>query len=194
VTETYDTEEKLIEHLKGEFYGNDKTQIGSAFHYIIETGCEKQSEITKAFKVTFNHNHFQTALSHRSSISPFVPEIRHQKLFDTGKYKLLISGATDVLQGITLRDNKCKFSTPKYEDYYNSYQWRIYLSIFGLNRFIFDVFEFIGYKEGLDVSGCELKQHEPMECVRYKKMESDILTLINDFMEWIEFRNLQKYI
>ena len=36
VTETYDTEEKLIEHIKGEFKGNCKTEIGSAFHYLIE--------------------------------------------------------------------------------------------------------------------------------------------------------------
>lgn len=196
VTETYDTEEKLIEHIKGEFKGNCKTEIGSAFHYLIETGCEKQSEITKQFKVTFNHNHFQIALSHRSYILPFVPEIRKNKVFDTGKYKVEISGCTDVLQGNTLRDTKCKFSAPTYMDYYNSFQWRIYLSIFGLDRFLYDIFEFIGYKDEIvkDVSNLILKQHEPFECIRYEKMESEIITLINDFMEWVEFRNLQQYL
>jgi len=192
VTETYDTEEKLIEHIKGEFKGNCKTEIGSAFHYLIETN----GEYLQSSGVNFSENQILIALNHQALISPFVPEIRKNKVFDTGKYKVEISGCTDVLQGNTLRDTKCKFSAPTYMDYYNSFQWRIYLSIFGLDRFLYDIFEFVGYKDEMvkDVSSLELKQHEPFECVRYEKMESEIITLINNFMDWIEFRNLQQYI
>ena len=200
VTETYDTEEKLIEHIKGEFKGNCKTEIGSAFHYLIETygngNLVFQSTILEKFGVNFKVEHFQIALDHAKNIFPFVPEIRKSKVFDTGKYKVEISGCTDVLQGNTLRDTKCKFSAPTYMDYYNSFQWRIYLSIFGLDRFLYDIFEFIGYKDEMikDVSGLQLKQHDPFECIRYENMERDIITLINDFMDWIYFRNLQSWI
>ena len=192
VTETYDTEEKLIEHIKGEFKGNSKTEIGSAFHYLIETN----GEYLQSSGVNFSENQILIALNHQVLISPFVPEIRKNKIFYTGKYKVEISGCTDVLQGNTLRDTKCKFSAPTYMDYYNSFQWRIYLSIFGLDRFLYDIFEFVGYKDEMvkDVSSLVLKQHEPFECVRYEKMESEIITLINDFMDWIYFRNLQQYI
>jgi len=198
VTETYDTEEKLIEHIKGEFKGNCKTEIGSAFHFLIEHKEMDTNDITDFLKfgVIFNTIHFDTAYKHAENISPFVPEIRKSKVFNTGKYKVEISGCTDVLQGNTLRDTKCKFSAPTYMDYYNSFQWRIYLSIFGLDRFLYDIFEFIGYKDEMvkDVSSLVLKQHDPFECIRYEKMESEILTLINDFMDWIYFRNLQSFI
>ena len=197
VTETYDTEEKLIEHIKGEFKGNCKTEIGSAFHQIIEEKAySARNGLTYPTLVKFSDNQILIALTHAKNISPFVPEIRKNKVFDTGKYKVEISGCTDVLQGNTLRDTKCKFSAPTYMDYYNSFQWRIYLSIFGLDRFLYDIFEFIGYKDEMvkDVSSLTLKQHEPFECARYEKMESEIIILINDFMEWIEFRNLQQYI
>ena len=36
VTDTFDTEEALIAKIKGEFHGNFKTQIGTAFHYLVE--------------------------------------------------------------------------------------------------------------------------------------------------------------
>lgn len=198
VTETYDTEEKLIEHIKGEFKGNCKTEIGSAFHWLIEHRVITANDIPSftKFGVYFSPTHQDMAYNHSVNISPFVPEIRKNKVFDTGKYKVEISGCTDVLQGNTLRDTKCKFSAPTYMDYYNSFQWRIYLSIFGLDRFLYDIFEFIGYKDEMvkDVSSLTLKQHEPFECIRYEKMEAEIITLINDFMEWVEFRNLQQYL
>lgn len=196
VTETYDTEEKLIEHIKGEFKGNCKTEIGSAFHFIIEEKNAFRNDIFDKYGVYFNYDQIAVGVRHALSIEPFVPEIRKNKVFDTGKYKVEISGCTDVLQGNTLRDTKCKFSAPTYMDYYNSFQWRIYLSIFGLDRFLYDIFEFVGYKDEMvkDVSSLVLKQHEPFECVRYEKMESEIITLINDFMDWIYFRNLQQYI
>jgi hypothetical protein len=195
VTETYDNEQSMIEKLSGEFKGNNKTEIGSAFHYLIEHPNMTIEQINefRTFNAIFSEKQQQLAYSHNSNIQPFIPEVRQSKTFNTKYGEISITGAMDVLQGNTIRDTKCKFRSPEYLEYYNSYQWRIYLSIFGLNRFLYDIFEFIGYDEkmGKDVSGIELKQHEPFECLRYENMETDIEIILNDFMEWIEFRDLK---
>lgn len=194
VTETYDNEQSMIEKLSGEFQGNNKTEIGSAFHLIIEmNGIENAIELFSKTGVKFNVDQFEMAVNHSCNIQPFIPEVRQSKIFNTKYGEISITGCADVLQGNTIRDTKCKFRAPEYLEYYDSYQWRIYLSIFGLNRFLYDIFEFIGYddKLGKDVSKLELKQHEPFECLRYENMEIDIEILLNDFMEWVEFRNLK---
>jgi hypothetical protein len=195
VTETYDNEQLMIEKLSGEFIGNNKTEIGSAFHFLIEhtlMTVENVKEFQK-FGVAFSEKQQEQAYLHSYNLQPFIPEVRQSKVFQIKYGEISITGAMDVLQGNTIRDTKCKFRSPEYLEYYNSFQWRIYLSIFELNRFLYDIFEFIGYddKMGKDVSSIELKQHEPFECLRYENMETDIIILLNDFMEWIEFRNLK---
>jgi hypothetical protein len=189
VTETYDTEQSVIDSLSGAFKGNNKTEIGSAFHLIIE---KFNTNFCFINGVLFSNDHVQKAINHAENISPFIAEVRQSKTFYTKFGEISITGCTDVLQGNQLRDTKTKFSSPSYLEYFNSFQWRIYLSIFGLDKFYYDIFEFVGYNDGLgkDVSALELKQHEPYECARYENMETDINILINDFLEWIEFRNL----
>lgn len=196
VTETYDNEQSMIEKLSGGFTGNNKTEIGTAFHAIIENfGTVKQEteqSIFEKYGVKFSNEQGSIAQDHSSNLKPFIPEVFHSKIFDTNYGQIEITAHTDVLQGNTLRDTKTKFRSPEYLEYYNSFQWRIYLSIFGLDRFIYDIFEFIGYKDEMlkDVSKLTLKQHDPFECLRYENMETDIIILLNDFMEWIEFRKL----
>ena len=194
VTETFDTEEALIAKIKGEFHGNFKTQIGTAFHYLIEHHFMSTIQYDEFVKmgVEFSAKQKEIAFAHSFNISPFIPEVRHEKVYKVGKYTLSVTGCTDVLQGNTLRDTKCKFSPPSLTDYYDSYQWRLYLSIFGLNRFIYDIFEFVGYKDEMcrNVSNLALNQQAPFECISYENMETDINTLILDFCEWLSFRNL----
>lgn len=194
VTETFDTEEMLISKLKGEFQGNCKTQIGTAFHYLIENSKMNTSQYDEFLKmaVDFSVEQKTIAYNHSLSLQPFIPEVRLNKVYRTSGYILSVTGCTDVLQGITLRDTKCKFSPPVLTEYYNSYQWRLYLSIFGLNRFVYDIFEFIGYKDEIckNVSSLTIKQHEPFECISYENMETDINALVLEFCEWLSFRNL----
>lgn len=194
VTDTFDTEEALIAKIKGEFHGNFKTQIGTAFHYLIEHHFMSTIQYDEFLKmgVDFSTEQKQIAYNHSFNLVPFIPEVRHEKVYKVGKYTLSVTGCTDVLQGNTLRDTKCKFSPPSLTDYYDSYQWRLYLSIFGLNRFIYDIFEFVGYKDemGRNVSNLALKQQAPFECISYENMETDINTLILEFCEWLSFRNL----
>jgi hypothetical protein len=193
-SENYDTEAQLIESLSGKFEGNDKTNIGSAFHYCIENyNYEITPEpIIKLFGVTLNQNQINQAINHAAKLGTFTPEIRLPKTFKTKYGDLSVTGQTDVLQGLILRDTKVTFKPRTFEYYFNSAQWKIYLSIFGLDKFYYDVFEVQGYDEimGRDISNCTIKQYEPIECLRYEQMEKDIETLIYNFCEWVEYRCL----
>ena len=47
---------------------------------------------------------------------------------------------------------------------------------------------------GMDVSKLELKQLDPIPCLRYANMERDLRILLDDFMDWIDYRNLYELI
>lgn len=179
-------ETDLIASITGQFQGNNKTRIGSAFHSIIETG----ENIDKG--VIFNDSQIEIARQHAANISPFFSEIRSNK-----KYldKIIISGCTDVIQGCVIRDTKVKFRALSEIEYFNSYQWRFYLDIFELNRFIYDVFEIVGYSDemGLNVSKLEMRQNDPFEFDAYEGMQKDLEAIIIEFLNWVEFRHLEKY-
>jgi len=145
---SYDSEQSVIDTITGTFTGNCKTWIGTAFHSIIENGKDlNMYHADISANVKFNEKQIEQAISHSLSLRPFIAEIRQSKEFDTHFGTVKISGAIDVLQGNQIRDTKTKFTPPAYLDYYDSYQWRIYLSIFGLDRFYYDIFEFTGYKD-----------------------------------------------
>jgi len=191
---SFDTEQSVIDTLTGTFIGNNKTIIGSAFHSIIEHSEDiRMLKSDMSGHVEFNEEQIKIAVLHSLKLQPFIPEIRQNKDYETNYGIVTMSGAIDVLQGNQIRDTKVKFSSPLYLDYYDSFQWRIYLSIFGLDRFYYDIFELIGYKDEMmvDVSKCEIKQHEPYECLRYKNLETDIIELLNEFLEWVKFRNIK---
>lgn len=188
---SFDTEENLIKLLKGEFKGNNKMFIGSAIHSLIDNYPN-----IKQGKVKLSDTQIIKIHEHCNKLGVFYSEIPANKVFYTNKNELKITGRIDVLQGITIRDTKCKFSSPSYSGYYDSYQWRVYLSIFELDRFIYDIFEIENYNDAMEIniSDCNLTIHEPYECLKYDKMEYDINSLIDEFMEWINFRKLENLI
>ena len=193
VSESWDTEQSVVDAISGRFTGNELTQIGTAFHKIVEDASYNLTQtkelIFSQFGVTFNDAQVQMAIDHALEQMPFIPEIRMYKRYSTMFGDLMVTGCTDVLQGTTLRDTKTKFSQAEYCHYFDSYQWRLYLDIFNLDRFVYDVFVFSGH-DGMDVSNYSVKKCDPFECLRYEAMQDDINKLINDFVAWIDFRAL----
>lgn len=211
----FETEQNVIDTITKEFQGNEYTRIGTAFHRIVEEGtpvCEKVSAGTRrflfygkeaeepvpagrafdvdGFKVSLDVPQCKVALNYRDMYPDAWHEIRLYK--DYGR--ALVTGCADVVDGIEIRDIKTKYSEPNDADYINSVQWRYYLDLFNMNVFHFDLFVFEGYnkdKHGYDVRGLHLRKHEPaITCYRYEGMEEDNIRLLNDFMDWVEYRGL----
>jgi hypothetical protein len=210
----YDTEESFLNSLTGGFKGNDKTVTGTAFHRIIEEGekaytvethrgqTETAPDTVRASvniegkTVVFNRQQLDTALAYKRQLRGALHEIPAKKVFPTRYGDITVYGTTDVLHGTYLRDIKTRFSACKQQDYIDSYQWRIYLSLFDAVGFMYDIFEFRSYKPemGTDVTGCPVVAHEPVMCLPYASMESDLTTLFNEFIEYVRFRGLEEYI
>jgi hypothetical protein len=201
----YETEESLMETLSGVFKGNEYTRIGTAFHKIVECGDISEKHIVKGetvsivkiddFSVTFNKHQVQTALDYKAEINGCFHEIRAYKDYTINGQIFNISGCTDVLLGRQLRDIKTKYSYIKsISDYTDSIQSKLYMDIFDIPEFYFDVFEFVGYdkaKHGYDVSTLQIKRHEPIHCIAYEGMTKDIELLLSQFLDFIKFRKIE---
>ena len=198
-TSPYDTEESLLETLSGAFKGNEYTAIGTAFHSVVENGVaglQSQNGIydieAEGRVVRLNKNHVEIAGAYRAGLKGASFEVKIGKDYDTPFFPIHVSGRTDIIHGLEVRDTKTKYSTPKMQDYCDSYQWRYYLDILQADTFYFDVFYFEKYKKeehGTDVSSLILTPYEPIECIRYAQLEYDTQQLVSDFCEYITFRN-----
>lgn len=213
------TEQSVIDSITGVFEGNSYTKIGTAFHKIVEEGtpqCEKVDAGERTFfyygkeqkepipcgrafdiegnKVILDVPQCKVALSYRNEHPDAFHEIRLYKDFGDA----VITGCADMIDGIEIRDIKTKYSIPSDADYINSCQWKFYLQLFNADVFHFDLFVFEGYdkdKHGYDVRGLPLRRHNPpITCYRYGGMEKGNERLLHQFLEWVEFRGLTKYL
>lgn len=195
-----ETEQSLMDVLTGDFTGNEYSRIGTAFHKIVECG-----DIREDYRIVmidnkaiyFNQSQISTALIYKESIKGCFHEVRTNKIYSVNGIDLNISGCADVILGNQIRDIKTKYSYMKsITDYTDSIQWKLYCDIFELPEFYFDVFEFKGYNKelhGYDVSGLTLFKHEPIHCIEYSSMQSDINYLLTEFMNFVKFRKIEKY-
>lgn len=192
----FDTEQSVIDTLSGEFKGNEYTWIGTAFHKIVEEGekaWENGMVRTGGGDVKMNESQKNVAMAYRNSMPEAFHETRLNKVFQTRFGEVDISGCADIIHGNVIHDIKTKYSSPNQQEYIDSCQWRFYLEIFDANQFVFDLFHFMNYKKevnGFDVSGLQLKVIEPIPCLRYEKMETDNRILLEDFMDWINTKQL----
>lgn len=212
VVPTYDTEEELIKALKGEFEGNDKTRFGSAFHAIVEhpellddLGSPTIVQVD-GLKVCVPYNVAKVAHDHARNHPQMICEVPITKVYQTEKYTVQVYGKTDGIEGVAMRDCKTKYRGVSATEYMDSYQWRYYLDMMGLDVFYYDVFE-IRYFDGLkqdeygvyhpvittgrdkQLRPLGIIQHEPITCTSYMNMHRDCVNLIDEFMQYIETRN-----
>lgn len=193
---SYDTEQSVIDTICGEFKGNSLTRIGTAFHTIVEKGLPYLGKPLSidGHDVYLSKEQWYTALEYRDEHPGAFHEIRLYKDYGPA----IVTGCADMIDGLEIRDIKTKYSTPSDSDYINSCQWRYYLELFGADVFHFDLFVFNGYnkdKHGYDVQELELTRHmPPITCYRYDGMEEDNQKLLNEFLVWLEYRDLLEYL
>ena len=212
------TEQDVIDSITHEFSGNEYTQIGTAFHGIVENGdngmavpqgdrCyryynevkieavpEGKAYAVDGAEVVFDASQVKVALDYRAQFADAFHEQREFKDYGDA----IVTGCADLIHGATIRDIKTKYSPVNDSDYTDSCQWRFYMELFGVETFYFDLFIFEGYKKerhGVDVRGLELKRYEPaIECLHYPRLEEDCRRLLDEFLEWANFRGLTQFL
>lgn len=201
----FDTEDALIESIKGLFRGNDKTMTGGAYHKLLEglfdviSSKHLSGKYYCADEFWFSEKQAAPALQYRLDHPRMISEVPLQKVYDLGKYRVKLSGRADGVEGILLRDGKTKFRSINFQEYMDSYQWRYYLDMFNLNHFFYDVFEVKRFKElpvgkPYILTDVEFLEPETLHCERYAGMEQDCQRLLKEFMDYIDTRNFYNFL
>lgn len=199
----YDTEADLIASIKGEFKGNDKTHIGGACHKVIE-GDFSRSWINKencflADDIAFTGLQALPFLAFKKAHPVMVHEVSLGKVYQLRDQQIYVSGRTDGLEGRIIRDTKCQFKVPDFQAFADSFQWRLYLDIWDLSSFAYDVFEVKGFDAVVGeapflLPGVEFIGHEPMFLYGYRAMQDECTNLVQQFMDYIRLKDFYSYL
>lgn len=192
-TTEYDTEQALLDTIMGKFVPNDKVKFGSAIHKIIERfNREAYNGEMYVDDFILSSEQYRPALEYRKQHPLMIHEVPISKVYQTRDLQLLVTGRADGIEGVEIRDIKAKFSLPLWSEYYVSYQWRFYLSMFGLDTFWYDIFEVRDFPPAIingRAIGAYVLEPESFQCLRYDALEDDVLTLCNDFAEFMIRKN-----
>lgn len=124
----------LLRRLRGEEPPGQNMLAGRAFHALLENANEKD----EWFAAERDGFRFDFAIEQEIAL-PQVRELKAEHVFQTPFGPVTLVGKVDGLCGLTVRDYKLteRFDAERYAD---SYQWRSYLTMFGAQRFEYDVF------------------------------------------------------
>ena len=160
---------------------------GSAFHELLEN--PEKYKIDDAYIVNdklFYHENIKQAFNY--SYPVFPKEIRSNFKLTINNDIIIISGIADQLIGTYTIENKTRWSNYTLSDYFDAYQWRIYLKMFNSPVVIYQIF-----RMELQNDTAILKDVNCLKFMAYKNMENDIYKIISEFTEWINLKNLQTY-
>lgn len=195
---SFDTEESLLESIRGIFKGNDKTKVGGAFHKLIEGDYKKVKGRVEADDVSFTTLQAKVAFEYKKRHPLMVHEISIRKTYNTNFFPIQVSGRVDGSEGLNVRDAKTKYRAVDLQEYIDSSQWKFYLDMLEADIFYYDLFEVQGFgfvqKPGSSLfmlnKDMDIIAHEPLQCIRYDLMVPDIMKILNDFMDYLHNRNI----
>ena len=110
---------------------------------------------------------------------PATREIKGEKHYLINNFEVTLVGKVDAVHGLRVDDHKY---TSKYdvERFLNSYQWRIYLDMFGAEEFRWNVFE----GREIEPKHHVIKHLHPLTMYRYPGLEDDVRREIGAFVEF----------
>jgi len=199
----FDTEESLLESIKGLFTGNDKTKFGNAYHKVLEgeasPGRGGAYVTTEDGIFVFSPAVSGPAVQFKIDHPLMIHEIPLRKIYRTSYFNIQVSSRVDGVEGAAVWDHKCKFRNPDWQEYIDSVQWKYYLDILELKTFYYNIFEIKGFdqlpaKQPYLIKDVEVIHHEPLLCEAYQDMQEDMMCLLNRFLEYIHEKDLLKYL
>ena len=168
------TLDDFIERLKQTTEPTEPMKIGTAFHTILENN-EGVLDTVEQDGFTF-----QFDVEGDLTIPP-IQEIKAEKVYDT----VTVVGKVDAISGLIIDDHKTTGQF-KPESYMDSYQWRIYLDIFGASKFRYNVFERRENPQGIQV----IRSLNVLPLDRYPDLEEDVQIMIAEYAMFAEVHNV----
>lgn len=165
-TEDWMTYDKLMAQLRGGEEPSAVRDAGTALHSFLETAVpplEVENVESEGFRFTF-------ACDLSVPLRTFR-ELRGSRVYDVGGVELEVRAKVDGLEGAEIDDHKLTGSTFDAENYFESYQWRLYLSIFRVDVLHFNVFT---AKEGKTDHDWTIREFNRFTMTRYPELEDDV--------------------
>lgn len=163
----------LLAQLRRETPPTEAMTVGTALHAALEI-CQPGSH----GELSANGYTFEF----RADCEIDLPEIRECKA--TQDYQIdgclvTLVGKVDAIHGLRVDDHKF---TSRYdaERFLNSYQWRVYLDIFGADEFRWNVFE--GRQDTSDPQRYVIYNVHQLTTHRYPGMEEDVRRAVRTFL------------
>lgn len=177
---------EIIARISGAEPPSAAMEAGTAFHKVLEnaiSGLDLDAAEELGHRFLFPTNMIV-------EVTP-IRELRASKTYIVDGEPITISGQVDAIDGNRIEDHK---TTSRFDAdrYLSGYQWRLYLDIFGADRFRWNVFEIVQVEsaapsEGFDLPMPEyevLAQHR-LEQFRYPALEADCLALVTRFARFV---------
>jgi hypothetical protein len=166
------TKDEMVKRLNRTSEPNERMQIGTAWHDILENPPDSIDEIERGgykFKVDCD----------KTITLPQIREIRATKTYTIGEQKVTLTGKCDGITGLLVDDHKLTFK-PNLETYFDSYQWRAYLDIFSA-----DIFEYLIYPARQKNKEITIKDVVKLRMYRYPGMHDDVVSGIRELVQFI---------
>lgn len=155
----------LLAQLRRESEPTEAMLRGTAFHEVLEAAGPGMFEAV----ATGGYNFDLSGLDNEIAL-PTIREIKATREYEIDKCGITLVGKADAIHGKTGYDHKL---TSRFdpERYLSSYQWRVYMEVFGLDHFVWNAFE---GSERDGVVKINAVHHLPVS--RYPELESDLLS------------------
>lgn len=183
-------EEQLQQSIKGIFEPRRYVALGKAIDAIIEQPkkyYQKKHNLYVYDDLTFERELIDTLWS---KINPNAAwQVKITRDFTIAEKSIEVVGKADQLDGRVVIENKTTWSGYDPMRYFESYQWRYYLLMFGLPTIKYNVFELYDGKDGIEIHGLYNITFDT-----YPAIERDCRALLTQFVGYIYDRQLQEYL
>lgn len=159
---------RLTEHQPTE-----RMLVGTAFHRALELAKPGRYDTMEAEGYTFTLPKACIAL-------PTVRELRASKAYGL----LTVTGQVDGIDGLRIEDHKTTAQMDA-EGYFDGYQWRFYLDIFGADVFRWNVFELKPPLKKDPPKTYRVGEPQHLTQYRYPGMGNDCSRLAHEFCEFV---------
>lgn len=167
------TTEELVSRLRRETPPEPHMLAGSAWHKVLE---DHPGGIIEG---TIERDGFTFDVRAEAVVElPQIAELRGYEMFRVNGVDVILSGRLDGCTGHALADYKLTSKLDP-ESYYDSAQWRAYLSIFGCREFRYTLFK--RYQKLFHV---RIDEIFPFTLYRYRGMEDDLRRSISSYLEF----------
>lgn len=193
--ESWNTEQKVIDTLKGEYTANVKADFGTSGHTIIEYPDKNKTDTGyRIGDFIFTDTQVNPLLKYVADHPYMCREVPVSKLYRCQNFDLIVTGTIDALEGAYIRDNKFKFSSFEMQDYLDSVQHGFYMDMIGGRHFFYDFFMVKGFDSISDCSKAVIEDVESLYIPRHHGMDNELQDILTEFSDWVIFKGLLGYL